>query len=136
MNCILNKDGTPIDCISDGDIVIIIESNYYFDDTYLNLLIKNNQNGKKNVNLEIRGGYSKNIIVPDNTTFSQLFKALILFYGLGFGIVNHGYQLKENDNRNMSDGEKIKIFNKFALIGGFAKIYGKEIKAKKIILKI
>ena len=49
MNCILNKDGTPIDCISDGDIVIIIESNYYIDDTYFNLLIKNNQNGKKKI---------------------------------------------------------------------------------------
>lgn len=33
----------------------------------------------------------------------------------------------------MRDGEKIEIFNKFALIAGIPKIYGKEIIAKIIV---
>ena len=38
MNCILNKDESSINSISDGDFIVIIEDIYYLDDTYFNLL--------------------------------------------------------------------------------------------------
>ena len=46
MNCILNKDESSIDCISDGDFVIIIENIYYKDDSHFNELKNNNYNDK------------------------------------------------------------------------------------------
>ena len=53
MNCILNKDESSIDCISDGDFVIIIESIYYLDDSYFISLKNINFRGVK-INIPIK----------------------------------------------------------------------------------
>ena len=47
MNCILHNDENSIDCIGDGDFIIIIENLYYLDDTYYNSLNNINYSGKK-----------------------------------------------------------------------------------------
>ena len=61
MNCILFKDESPVDCISDGDFVVIIESEYYLDDTYFNNLIKQNNN-KEKMNLMLETPKEKKIL--------------------------------------------------------------------------
>ena len=55
MNCILNCDESRIDCISDGDMIIIIEPSYYNDDSYLDSLTDINKKGDK-INIELDTG--------------------------------------------------------------------------------
>ena len=50
MNCILFNDESSIESIGDGDYIIIIESEYYIDDTYFNSLINQNNNKEKKIN--------------------------------------------------------------------------------------
>ena len=131
MNCILNKDETSIECISDGDMVIIIENNYYNDDTFLSFL-KNQKGSKINVNLEISNGWKKNIIVPKNTKCSQLYKALLLNFGLRFDFRYNSEAIEENDNRILTNFIVITIYDRCDILPGL-KIYGKEIKSKVIV---
>ena len=52
MNCILHNDESPINSISDGDFIVIIENIYYLDDTYFNSLKQSNFHEKcKNLSL-------------------------------------------------------------------------------------
>ena len=65
MNCILNKDESSIESISDGDFVIIIEDLYYSDETYLNLLTNPNNKGQKiNVRIFFNNTPKRNLVIP------------------------------------------------------------------------
>ena len=108
-----------------------IENNYYIDETYLNLLRNSNQPYKKNISL-LLNSRSRNIIVPENTTISQLYKALLFKYGLGFTFLNNGNTLTENDYRIVIDGETIVILEINNIESGFGRIYGKTINSKII----
>ena len=81
-NTILNEDEGSIDCISDGDFVVIIEDIYYLDHTYYNKFKYPNSGGEKmNVYLKINGTIQSSLFAPSNTKLSQLYKALILHFG-------------------------------------------------------
>lgn len=144
MNCILNEDESSINCISDGDIIIIIENNYYNDDTYLNLLINNNQNSEKiNLSLYYNERFFRNLIVSKNITISQIYKALLLNFGLNFYFYYSGKKLEENDNYGILErGMKINIYPLHSMCQRLER-YGKTItiliiikQKNKIIQKI
>lgn len=131
MNCILNCDESSIDCISDGDFVIIIEPNYYSDDSYLNILINQNEKRiKKNVILRYNDYTNRNLIIPYNTTLGQLYKALIIKYGKNYIYIYNGYQLKEIDDKNIPEGSTILMVDTNVVPGLSINIIGKEVNLK------
>ena len=136
MNCILNEDESSIKCISDGDMIIIIENNYYNDDTYLNLLVDKNQNTEKiNLSLYYNDKFFRNLIISKNITISQIYKALLLNFGLNFNFRYKGKLLEENDNNIMLEERTIiNICSLHSVCQGLER-YGKtitiEIKAEK-----
>ncbi len=131
MNCILNKDESSIESISDGDFVIIIEDIYYLDDTYLNLLIdKNNIGKKKNVGLSFDTGLRINLIIPMKTKFSHLYKALILHFGFNYIFLYNGQTINYSNNDIVPQFTNIEIFQTHRTRGGTLRIFGKEIELK------
>ena len=134
MNCILNKDENSINSISDGDFIVIIENIYYLDDTYLNLLDnKNNKNYNGNlINVQIkesRGAFRKNIVVPLGTKLSQIYKALILHFGCGYGFISNNQKISEKNDRACSEGEII-VCNEYNFIPSYINTFGKKINIK------
>ena len=104
MNCILFNNESPIDCISDRDFVVIIESEYYLDDTYFNNLIKQNNNKEKmNLMLETPKR-KKNIIIPSDTKLSELIKALTLHFGYDYRFYYKNNIITEKDERVVEKG--------------------------------
>ena len=82
MNCVLNEDDSSIDSISDDDYVIIIENIYYLDDSYLISL--NNENHSyelRNVVILMKKKPIKVLKILTGTKFSELFKALLFYFG-------------------------------------------------------
>ena len=129
MNCILNKDESSIESISDGDFVIIIENLYYSDETYLNLLTNPNNKGQKiNVKIYLNDKIKRNLVIPNDTKLSQLFKALILYFGCQYHFPF--IEMKSDLNTNISDGTKIDCLEKAAIKGLEMKIFGKRINLK------
>jgi len=126
MNCILHNDETSIDCIGDGDFVIIIENIYYLDDTYYNSLNNRNYSGKKkNVSLEINGK-RRNIIVPSDTKLYQLYKAFIFKFGCGYKFIYNGKDINGQDERDYLEGHIIRIYE-YGFVKTYITILGKEI---------
>ena len=128
MNCILFKDESPIDSIGDGDYVIIIESEYYLDDTYFNSLINKNNNKKKiNLMLETPKG-RRNIIIPSDTKLSEIYKALILHFGYDYYFIYKDKKITEKDERVIENGKTVlayqsNVYNYLSILT----ILGKEI---------
>ena len=130
MNCILNCDESSIDCISDGDFVIIIEPNYYSDDSYLNSLTDKNIIGeKKNVAI-LYNSCNRNLVMPVNTTCGQLYKALIIKYGKNYNFLYNGSHMKEIDYRNIPNSSTITMYDINVLSGIGINIIGKEINLR------
>ena len=128
MNWILYKDESSIDCIGDGDFVIIIENIYYLDNTYYNSLKNQNYSGNiKNVSLEINGK-RRNMIVPSDIKLFQLYKAFILNFGCGFKFIYllDGKEINEQDKRDYLEGYIIKFYE-YDFIKTYIHILGKEI---------
>ena len=126
MNWILYKDESSIDCIGDGDFVIIIENIYYLDNRYYNSLNNQNYSGNiKNVSLEINGK-TINMIVPSDTKLFQLYKAFILNFGCGFKFFYNGKDINEQDERDFLEGLIIK-FHESNIMRTYIHILGKEI---------
>jgi len=131
MNCILHNDESSIDCIGDGDFVIIIENIYYLDDTYYNSLNNINYTGKKkNVTLEIHGS-KRNMIVPSDTKLYQLYKAFIFKFGCGFKFIYlyDGKDINEQDERDYLEGYIISFYE-YDFVKTYINILGKKIKLK------
>lgn len=95
MNCILYEDESSIDSISDGDFIIIIENIYYLDDSYFNSY-KISEGNCKNV---IKMNYIPihNMIVPDNTKLSKIYKALLFHFGCDYNFHYRSHRLYERD---------------------------------------
>ena len=134
MNCILNKDESSIDSISDGDFVIIIENIYYKDDSYFNALQNINYNGiRKNVPIKKNGnGLFRNLAVPDNIKFSQVFKALVLLLGCEYWYIYRGKKLHVDnkvDDIEILEGYPIECYE-YEFIITYIIIFGKEINLK------
>ena len=131
MNCILNKDEGSIDCISDGDFVVIIEDIYYLDHTYFNQINNMNFNGAKiNVSLRLHGSI-QTLVVPSNTKFSQLYKALILHFGSDYRFLFNSNIIKEkDDDRIIRDGSIIECYEQWEDISGYTYKFGKIINIK------
>ena len=51
MDNILEEDESSIECISDGDFIIIIEDRYYPDDEYFLYLKEKNFENDENINI-------------------------------------------------------------------------------------
>ena len=129
-DCILNEDESSIENISDGDFVIIIENIYYLDNTYFNSLTDKNSKGfKQYISIEFEDG-TKNFIIPRDTKFSQLHKALILHYGCEYEFICKGKLIKANDNRNIINGLKIHCSQICKLLNTKRLNFGKEIQLK------
>ena len=136
MNCILNKDESSIESISDGDFVIIIEDLYYSDETYLNLLTNPNNKGQKiNVRIFFNNTPKRNLVIPKDTKLSQLYKALILYFGCqyhyGFleeALLKLRYKLCLDDN--IANLTVINCSEKAEVRGIEIKIFGKIINLK------
>ena len=130
MNCILNKDEGSIDCISDGDFVVIIEDIYYLDHTYFNQLNNINFNGAKiNVHLRLNGNIQP-LVIPSNTKFSQLYKALILHFGSDYMFLFNSFIIQEKDDRIIGNGSIIECRKRWEVIGEYANKFGKIINIK------
>ena len=130
MNCILNKDESSINSISDGDFIVIIEDIYYLDDTYFNLLDNKNYNGKLiNIKIIKNGFVFKTIIVPLNTKLSQIFKALILHFGCDYRFIYNSKFISEKDDRTCSEGERIECYEP-NFLPTYINIFGKKINIK------
>ena len=131
MNCILHNDETSIDCIGDGDFVIIIENIYYLDDTYYNSLNNINYSGKiKNVFLEINGK-RENMVVPSDTKLYQLYKAFIFKFGCGYKFIYlyDGKSINGQDERDYLEGHIISFYE-YDFVKTYITILGKEINLK------
>ena len=130
--CILNKDESSIDIITDNDYVIIIENKYYLDDSYFNSLNKiNNFTGVKNVKIEI-DSHLKNFVVPNGTKFSELFKALMFYLGGNYYFYYNGESF---DGENILKDSEVP-FN-YITIKCFRPVhFREEIFGKKIFLTI
>lgn len=132
MNCILNCDESPTDCISDGDMIIIIEPSYYNDDSYLDSLTDINKKGDK-INVELRDGEKlvRFLVVPINTTYEQLYKALILKYGNNIYFIGNEI-LKPHNNKILNNFERFTMKE----WGSEGKSYQAKIIGKKINIKL
>ena len=131
MNCILNKDESSIESITDGDFVIIIEDIYYLDDTYLNLLTdKNNIGKKKNVGLSFDTGLRINLIIPMKTKFSHLYKALILHFGCNYEFHYNGQKIDYSNNDIVPENSNICVYQYNEILGNTLRIFGKKIELK------
>ena len=131
MNCILNKDESSINSISDGDFIVIIEDIYYLDDTYFNLLDNKNYNGKLiNIKIIKNGFVFKTIIVPLNTKLSQIFKALILHFGCGYRFIcNNNQIISEKNDRTCWEGIRIECYE-YDVFSIHINTFGKKINTK------
>jgi len=139
-NNILNKDETPINNISNNDIIIMVEDRYYPDETYYNSIIENKNSDEIirvtliDSTLDLCGIMHINFNFPSDITLSQMFKAIYLKFG--------------RDNRdltflNCSDFHYEKLKDKFSgnfgtisvsihdgILGGIFNVYGKRIILK------
>ena len=81
-NCIIEKDDSPIDSISDGDLIIILENRTYPDDSYYKSLLTKNKNFRV-INVVWLNRYEGilNLQFPSNTTIWQIKKAIYLKFG-------------------------------------------------------
>ena len=126
MNCILNNDEGSIDCISDGDFVVIIEDIYYLDHTYFNQLINMNFNGAKiNVSLRLHGNIQP-LFIPSSTKLSQLYKALILHFGSDYSFLYNSVKIQEKDDGIIRNGANIDCILYGEIIGGYGYKFGKK----------
>ena len=108
MNCILHNDESPINSISDGDFIVIIENIYYLDDTYFNSLKQSNFHEKcKNLSLMAGSKFISNMVIPYDTKLCQLYKALILHFGCGYKFTLNNIKIDEYDQRVTSDLQSI-----------------------------
>ena len=132
MNCILNEDETSIESISEGDFVIIIENIYYLDDTYLNLLTDKNYIGEKiNVHISFSGRlHERNLVIPRNIKYSQLYKALILNFGCRCTFICSGKLVNQRNDEPIQDNRQIVCSDSRDTSAGFFRIFGKIIKLK------
>lgn len=131
MNCILNKDESSIESITDGDFIIIIEDIYYLDDTYLNLLTdKNNIGEKKNVRLSFNTGLRRNLVIPLETKFSHLYKALILHFGCNSYFLYNSQNIDYSNNDIVPEYSNIIIHQTKQMPGNALRIFGKKIELK------
>ena len=86
-NCILNKDESSINNISNNDIIIMVEDRYYSDETYYNSIIENKNSDEIirvtliDSTLDLCGIMHINFNFPSDITLSQMFKAIYLKFG-------------------------------------------------------
>lgn len=139
MNCILNKDESSIDSISDGDFVIIIESIYYLDDSYFNFLKNINFSGDK-INIPIKNR-SLNLItlkLPSDFKLSYVIKALMLHFGCDYMFYYKSKYFHGDDNNiddtEISEGYSIECIEHEFVITRFSN-FGKRINLKVKLIK-
>ena len=129
-NSILREDEGSIDCISNGDFVVIIEDIYYLDHSYFNKFKYPNSGGEKmNVYLKINGA-TQPLFVPSNTKLSQLYKALILHFGSDYIFLFSSNKIHEKDDRIINNGSYIEGIKSGGVKSGYGIIFGKKIKLK------
>ena len=127
MNCILHNDESPINSISDGDFIVIIENIYYKDDTYFNSLRQSNNLEKcKNLRLMAGSNFLANMIIPYDTKLCQLYKALILLFGCGYKFTYDNIKIDENDQRVTSNLQSIQCYE-YNFVETYLHIFGKII---------
>ena len=127
MNWVLNEDDSSIDSISDDDYVIIIENIYYLDDSYLISLNNENYSSElRNVVILMEKKPIKVLKILTGTKFSELFKALLFYFGCSYnfsyeGILFDGEHKETNmviQNHNISiECESIGDFGNNELLG-------------------
>jgi hypothetical protein len=98
-NCIIKKDESSLDFISEGDLIIIIENRIYPDDSYYNSLLINNNNSKvMNVIWKNSSGLNiNNLQFPTNITILQMKKAIYLKFGYNNKEISCKWFSKKND---------------------------------------
>ena len=127
MNCILHNDESPINSISDGDFIVIIENIYYKDDTYFNSLKQSNFHEKcKNLRLMAGSKLIENMVIPYDTKLCQLYKALILRFGCGYEFILNNIKIDENDQRVTSNLQSIQCYE-YDFVETYLHIFGKII---------
>lgn len=139
-NCILNKDESSINNITNNDIIIMIENRYYPDETYYNSLIENKNYDEMvritliDSTLDICGTMHINFNFPSDISFSEMFKAIYLKFGRDkrdLTFFNCSDFLHKKLKEKISGSFlTINVNIHSSILGGIFNIYG-----KKIILK-
>ena len=130
-NIILNRDETSIECINNNDIIIIIESRNFPDDSYYKSLQKRTVE-KGNVSFLLSSGKKINKIFPNDIKVYELYKSINLEFGLdinAYKLLFNGETLKVNDHRDGSIlfGLTLIFIEKQNLFTGF--LFGKIVLA-------
>ena len=101
-NLILNWDETPIDCINNNDIIIIIEPRNFPDDSFYNSLQERTED-KGCIQFEFSSGKSEIYrIFPYNVKICEIYKSIILELGLDtntYKLMYSGGPLRINDQQ-------------------------------------
>ena len=135
-NCIIKKDESSLDFISEGDLIIIIENRIYPDDSYYKSLLINNNNSEIK-NFIWKNSYGITLQFPSKITISQMKKAIYLKFGYHCKEIICDWFSRRNDetlegipsNSSLSYGLAYQILNtKINLLGKKIKI---RIKTKK-----
>ena len=97
-NCIIEKDESPIDSISEGDLIIIIENRIYPDDSYYKSLLTKNKNSTViNIRWREPGTPGVSLQFPSSITISQMKKAIYLKFGYLKREIICDFFLRRND---------------------------------------
>ena len=129
-NCIIKKDESSLDFISEGDLIIIIENRIYPDDSYYKSLLINNNNSEIK-NFIWKNSYGITLQFPSKITISQMKKAIYLKFGYHCKEIICDWFSRRNDetlegipsNSSLSYGLAYQILNtKINLLGKKIKI--------------
>jgi hypothetical protein len=132
-NCIIKKDESSIDSISEGDLIIIIENRIYPDDSYYNSLFTKNQNCRM-INARWKNSLSSGVTLqfPSNITISQMKKAILLKFGYNKEQIICNWIPNKKDNETLEKSYDISLsYEKAQQIINFRiNFFGKKITMK------
>lgn len=135
-NYILTEDETSIDCISEGDVIIILENRNYPDNSFYDSIMKKNNDPKNIIIIRFIDDYREkpifDIPFPSNITFEEMVKIFNLKFGycqsdfvfLNYMFTNKKVVLKELFPNKLNiihyrETGRVKTFNIF--------VYGKRL---------
>lgn len=139
-NNILKEDESSIDNIQNEDIITIIESIVFPDDSYYNNLIQNNRN-EEMINVCFKDNNNSDFILylefPKNVTINELQKAFYLKFGYNkanMNLYNYSYNsLNDYNDKKVYELFIFTIYFRIAgegLLGTYIQTFGKVINVE------
>ena len=139
-NNILKEDESSIDNIQNEDIITIIESIVFPDDSYYNNLIQNNRN-EEMINVCFKDNNNSDFILylefPKNVTVNELQKAFYLKFGYNktnMNLYNYSYNsLNDYNDKKVYELFIFTIYFRIAgegLLGTYIQTFGKVINVE------